>query len=156
MEDKKDEKISKKIILNIILLIIIEGFLSALYLISLKIDENVFFNVMKYVSLVLLGISIAFFEIAYSKDKGTIAIYGIETLTLAINTLIAVNIIKKTNMSVQNYIIASIIVFLLYYILKMIIVYTTYKRKYLKGLSDIKEIVSTRPIKKEAKRKEIE
>ena len=156
MEDKKNEKISKKIILNIILLIIIEGFLSALYFISLKIEENIFFNGMKYGSFVLLGISIAFFEIAYSKDKGTIAIYGIETLTLAINTLIAVNVIKKTNMSVQNYIIASIIVFLLYYILKMIIVYTTYKRKYLKGLSDIKEIVSTRPIKKEAKRKEIE
>ena len=156
MEDKKNEKISKKIILNIILLIIIEGFLSALYFITLKIDENVFFNVMKYVSFVLLGISIAFFEIAYSKDKGTIAIYGIETLMLAINTLVSVNIIKKTNMSFQNYIIASLIVFLLYYILKMIIIYTTYKRKYLKDLSDIKEIVSTKPIKKEAKRKEIE
>ena len=132
MEDKKNEKISKKIILNIILLIIIEGFLSALYFISLKIEENIFFNGMKYGSFVLLGISIAFFEIAYSKDKGTIAIYGIETLMLAINTLVSVNI------------------------LKMIIIYTTYKRKYLKDLSDIKEIVSTKPIKKEAKRKEIE
>ena len=156
MEDKKNEKISKKIILNIILLIIIEGFLSALYFISLKIEENIFFNGMKYGSFVLLGISIAFFEIAYSKDKGTIAIYGIETLILAINTLVSVNIIKKTNMSFQNYIIASLIVFLLYYILKMIIIYTTYKRKYLKDLSDIKEIVSTKPIKKEAKRKEVE
>lgn len=156
MEDKKNEKISKKIIWNIILLIIIEAFLSALYFISFKIDENTFFNGIKYGSLVLLGISIVFFEIAYNKDKGRIAIYGIEILILAINTLISVNIIKKTNMSFQNYTIASIIVFLLYYFLKIIIVYTTYKREYLKSLSDIQEIVSTKPIKKEAKRKEIE
>ena len=38
----------------------------------------------------------------------------------------------------------------------MIIIYTKYKRDYLKGLSDIQEIVSSKPMKKEAKRKEIE
>ena len=37
----------------------------------------------------------------------------------------------------------------------MIIIYTKYKRDYLKGLSDIQEIVSSKPMKKEAKRKEI-
>ena len=155
MEDKKNEKISKKIIWNIIGLIIIEAFLSILYVTSIKLEENIFFYGIKYGSFVLLCISIVFFEIAYNKDKGTIAIYGIETLILGINTLISINIIKKINVSFQNYIIATIIVLLLFYILKMIIVYTTFKREYLKSLSDIKEIVSTKPIKKEAKRKEI-
>ena len=156
MEDKKNEKVSKKIIWNIIILIIIEAFLAVLYMSSFKLEENLFFYGIKYGSFLFLLISIIFFEIAYSKDKGTIAIYGIETLILSINTLVSVNVIKKLNISFQNYIIGSIIVFILYYILKMIIMYTKYKRDYLKGLSDIQEIVSSKPMKKEAKRKEIE
>ena len=156
MEDKKNEKVSKKIIWNIIILIIIEAFLAVLYMSSFKLEENIFFYGIKYGSFLFLLISIIFFEIAYSKDKGTIAIHGIETLILSINTLVSVNVIKKLNISFQNYMIGSIIVFILYYILKMIIIYTKYKRDYLKGLSDIQEIVSSKPMKKEAKRKEIE
>ncbi len=156
MEDKKNENVSKKIIWNIIILIIIEAFLSVLYVGSYKLEENIFFYGIKYASFLLLFISIIFFEIAYRKDKGTMAISGIETLILSINTLVSVNVIKKINISFQNYIIGSIIVFLLYYILKIIVIYTKYKREYLKGLSDIQEIVSNKPIKKEAKKKEIE
>ena len=156
MEDKKNENVSKKIIWNIIILIIIEAFLSVLYVGSYKLEENIFFYGIKYASFLLLLISIIIFEIAYRKDKGTIAISGIETLILSINTLVSVNVIKKLNISFQNYIIGSIIVFFLYYILKIIIIYTKYKREYLKGLSDIQEIVNTKPIKKEAKKKEIE
>ena len=156
MEDKKNENVSKKIIWNIIILIIIEAFLSVLYVGSYKLEENLFFYGIKYASFLLLLISIIIFEIAYRKDKGTMAISGIETLILSINTLVSVNVIKKINISFQNYIIGSIIVFLLYYILKIIVIYTKYKREYLKGLSDIQEIVSNKPIKKEAKKKEIE
>ena len=156
MEDKKNENVPKKIIWNIIILIIIETFLSVLYVGSYKLEENIFFYGIKYASFLLLLISIIIFEIAYRKDKGTMAISGIETLILSINTLVSVNVIKKINISFQNYIIGSIIVFLLYYILKIIVIYTKYKREYLKGLSDIQEIVSNKPIKKEAKKKEIE
>ena len=42
---------------------------------------------------------------------------------------------------------------IIYYFLKGILIYTSEKRKYLSSLSDIHEIVSNEPIKKEAKKR---
>ena len=58
--------------------------------------------------------------------------------------------INKFHISFSQYINISCIVYLLYYVFKFIIQYTINRREYLKSLSDIKEIVKSEPLKKEA------
>ena len=109
---------------------------------------------LKIASLIVLLLTIIIFEIAYHKDSGKIAIHGIETLILAFHTLTIWHIVNKLNISFETYILFSTYAFAIYYILKSILIYTNEKRKYLKSLSDIHEIVSKEPIKKEAKKRE--
>ena len=67
---------------------------------------------------------------------------------------------RKDNMGLTHaeleftrYILASSCAFAIYYVFKVLIIYTIDKRNYLKSLNDIKEIVKTQPIKKEATKK---
>ena len=53
----------------------------------------------------------------------------------------------------EDYILITSYIFSLYYILKAIIIFTKEKREYLKSLSDIREIVDIKPIKKEAEKR---
>ena len=101
-------------------------------------------------SIIILLISILIFEIAYKKDNGTIAIYGIEILVLSIYVLLIPHIIERANLEFTNYILVSSYVFTAYYMLKSMIIYTIDRKRYLNSLSDIKDIVDTKPIKKKA------
>ena len=53
----------------------------------------------------------------------------------------------------NTYMLAGTYIFLIYYGIKNIIIYTCERKKELDNLSDIKEIVKDEPIKKETKRK---
>ena len=106
-----------------------------------RLDENMFINVTKFFSFGVLIITIIIFEIAYKKDSGKGALYGIEALMIAINTLIINNMMKRFNMSFKNYLIISMSVFLIYYVFKIVILYTQNRKRYLESLSDIRDIV---------------
>ena len=106
-----------------------------------RLDENMFMNITKFFSLGVLIITIIIFEISYKKDSGKGALYGIEALMIAINTLIINNMMKRFNISFQNYLIISMSVFLIYYIFKIVILYTQNRKRYLESLSDIRDIV---------------
>lgn len=106
-----------------------------------RLDENMFMNITKFFSLGVLIITIIIFEISYKKDSGKGALYGIEALMIAINTLIINNMMKRFNISFQNYLIISMSVFLIYYIFKIVILYTQDRKRYLNSLSDIRDIV---------------
>ena len=60
---------------------------------------------------------------------------------IAINTLIINNMMKRFNMSFKNYLIISMSVFLIYYVFKIVILYTQNRKRYLESLSDIRDIV---------------
>ena len=144
MKAKENNKIiCRKILQNLIIINFI-----FLYLLIAKFIDT------KISSIVILFISIIIFEVAYHKDDGIIAIYGIEILVLAFHTLIMRYIIVKNNIFFGTYINYLVIVIIIYYMLKMMIIYTNEKRKYVKSLSDIHEIVNKEPIKKEAKKRE--
>ena len=102
----------------------------------------------------MLFIAIIIFEIAYNKDSTKIGLIGIEILVLSLNILLTWNIINKKHISTQKYIIYSSIIFLGYYVIKSMLIYTKGKKQYLNSLSDIHEIVKKEPIKKEAKKRE--
>ena len=81
------EKIKKDVFTNIIIaigMIIYFTFLIMGSVGTVKTVRSIDFNIF---SIVLLSVTIYLFEIAYKKDNGTLAIYGIETLIVSIITL---------------------------------------------------------------------
>ncbi len=154
MDEENKKRIRKKVFENIIIAIAIMLYFILINFSYLRIEEEILLNGLKIASLVVLFFSIGIFEVAYHKDSGKLAINGIEILVLAFHTQTIWHVINKMNIPFEKYIVYSTYVFAIYYILKSIIIYTNEKRKYLKSLSDIHEIVSKEPIKKEAKKRE--
>ena len=65
-------------------------------------------------------------------------------------TLSIAHVVEAQKLDFDTYILVSSYIFSIYYLFKAIFVYTKERKEYLKSLSDIKEIVSNEPIKKEA------
>ena len=114
----------KKILINLAVLV---GFVFYFYLINCifsNYGKEKFTDLYKYISLGILSIAIVVFEIAYRKENGIIALYGIEIFVLSINSIISFNMINKFNLTFSQYINDSCFIYLLYYILKFVIIYT--------------------------------
>lgn len=92
-------------------------------------------------------------EKAYREDCGTPAITGVELFVLSLHSLSIMHMISLFKYDFQLYLLVSSYIFAIYYVLKAIFHYTKERKEYLKGLSDISEIVKEdKPIKKEAKK----
>lgn len=153
-EEKENNKIiRKKIFENIIIAIAMMIYFIIINFSYLRMEESILLQGIKIASIVILFLSIIIFEGAYRKDSGRIAINGIEVLVLAIHTLTIWTVINRFKIEFDTYVLISTYTFTIYYILKSIIIYTIEKKKYLDSLSDIHEIVSNEPIKKEAKKR---
>ena len=101
-----------------------------------------------------LVLGILALEKAYKKDSGEVAITGIELLVLSIHSLSIMHMITLLKYDFKSYMLISSGIVVIYYVLKVIIMYTKDKKEYLKGLSDISKIVKEdEPIKKEAKKR---
>lgn len=101
-----------------------------------------------------LVLGILALEKAYKKDSGEVAITGIELLVLSIHSLSIMHVITLLKYDFKSYMLISSGIVVIYYVLKVIIIYTKDKKEYLKGLSDISKIVKEdEPIKKEAKKR---
>ena len=82
------------------------------------------------------------------------AITAIELLALSMHSLSIMHITTLLKYDFKTYMGISSLVVVVYYLLKGIISYTKERREYLKGLSDISEIVKEEePVKKEAKKR---
>lgn len=142
----------KKIEINILMLIIVLIYYIAIIMLPGKIPENQLELALKIIATVITMVSIIVFEIAYKKDKGIIAIIGIELLIIAIHTLLIMHIINIAKLDFDIYIKTSAMLFSMYFLIKSMILYTIEKKQYLNSLSDIKEIIVNEPTKKEAKK----
>ena len=107
----------------------------------MRMQEDFIFKGVRYLSLGVLLLSIAIFEVAYKKDKMILIVNGLEILVLACITLTSSHISTIIKLNFQQYVLYLTYAFLLYYLLKSIIIYTIEKRKYFDGLSDIHEIL---------------
>lgn len=156
MEEKQNNKtIIKKIIENLSFLIMIIIYIFIINLLYYKVQNFNFLDIINLSSIVILLISITIFEIAYHKDNDIIALHGIEILIMSIINLTMLHFSKKLNIVFGRYITIIVHMIAIYYVLKCAIIYTMEKRKYYKSLSDIHEIVSKEPIKKQAKKRKI-
>ena len=150
-----EKKVNKNIYENIIIAVAVMLYFILINFSYLRIDENKVLIGLKILSIIILLFSIVIFEVAYRKDNGILALHGIEMLVLASYTLSADHVVKTIEISFTTYTLISSFIFIIYYILKATIINTIEKRKYLKSLSDIKEIVNDKPIKKEASKKKV-
>ena len=104
-----------------------------------------------------LVLGILALEKSYKDENGSLAITGIELLVLSMHSLSIMHVIALFKCDFKTYMGISSLVAFGYYLLKGIISYTKERREYLKGLSDISEIVKEEePVKKEAKKRNVE
>lgn len=141
MPEKVKAKIRKEMYLNIVIAIIVVLYFTFLITGSfgtIKVTRQIDFKIF---SIILLSMSIILFEVAYKKDSGKYALFGIESLLYALATLFFPYIIFELNTKHKIfYLIVSGYVGL-YYIIKCIFIYNRHKKDYNKQVSDIKEIV---------------
>ena len=144
---KKIEKNLSKALCIIIYFIILFFAYTRMNLDRLAQDIQVF-------SGAFLVLGILALEKAYKKDSGEVAITGIELLALSIHSLSIMHMITLLKYDFKSYMLISSGIVVIYYVLKVIIIYTKDKKEYLNGLSDISKIVKEdEPIKKEAKKR---
>lgn len=122
-------------------------------ILSNTLDSQILLIFSNIASFSFLFFAIITIEVAYKKDENYTALHGVEFLVLAIFTLLMQYILKSFKISIQVYIIAGLVIFTIYYLLKTAILFTKEKRKELESYSDIKEIVKEDPIDRKTTRK---
>lgn len=143
------EKIKKDIFTNIIIAISMIVYFTFLMMGSVgatKAVRSIDFNIF---SILILGVTICLFEIAYRKENGTLEIYGIETLIVSVITLFFPYIIFELDEFYKKYYMIVSAYIAVYYIIKSICIVSKAKKIHIKQSSDIKEII------KKEKRKDV-
>ena len=151
LPDDIKEQARKNIFTNIIIAIIAISYFIFLILGSAGSTKNVRIVDFNIFSIIILGLAICLFEIAYKKDNGAIAMYGVEALIIALATLFLPYVIFEVSEAHKKYYLMVSSYIGIYYIIKCIYISVKTKKKYLEEASDIKEIV-----KKENKRKNVQ
>jgi hypothetical protein len=142
MPENLKQKARKKIFINMLMATIILLYFIFLILISKNVIKNIRKIDFNIFSSALLIISIIFFEIAYKKDSGSIAMYGIETLIVAIITVFFSYIVFELSEEQKKYFYMIGAYFGVYYVIKSICINISFKNKYKKyELKEIKEVI---------------
>lgn len=141
MSKEYEGKVNKRIFSNILIAIVILVYLILMTLGSKNIEKNIFIVDLKVFSIILSVISIIIFERSYKTADGKLCIYGVESLILAIMTLVSVYIFQIEEKYFIPLIAVIAIISSIYYLIKSIGIYGKSKKEYVKSQSDIDEIV---------------
>lgn len=145
------DKIKKEVFTNIVVAAVIVTYFIFIVLGSIGSVKNVRIIDLNIFSMIFLGIAIVLFEVAYRRDQGNIAIYGIESLVVAIFTLFLPYIIFELDETHKKYYLLASIYIAAYYILKSIYIATRTRVEYMNSISDVKEIVKKEKPKRRVK-----
>ena len=96
---------------------------------------------MKVFSLCILFFAIILLERAYKKDDGKIALYGIETIVIAVITLALIYVNLMFSAQYVDVVLIISYVLAIYYVIKSIVIYIRERKKYF--VDDMKEIINT-------------
>ena len=141
-------KIVNRIFENGVMVIFIVVYLYLLKIGSVKIPQEMFLLDLKVFGTILLVTSIHLLEKAYRRDRTEIFIQGIEFALLSFVTLFTGYLCYDAqNIILLNYII--ILGILIYFVLKVLIIYMLGKKEHKDGLSDVKEILEDKTVEKE-------
>lgn len=148
-----EKEILKKIFKNLIIAVVVMAYFISLNIMYTQLEFEKMIMITKIFSSIFLLSGLIVLEIAYKKESGTLTITAIELLILSMHALFVNHVITIYHFDFRTYLLTSSYVFAIYYVLKSIIIYTKARRKYLKSLSDVSEIVKDEPIIKEAKKR---
>ena len=144
----------KKIKKDLIIAICLIGYVLMLSLASTKMTIERLSKDIEVFSGAFLVLGLLGLEKAYKQDEGITAITAIELLVMSFYSLSIMHITTLIKCDFIKYMFFSAGAIGLYYILKIIIIYTKQRKEDLNKLSDISEIVKKdEPIKKEAKKR---
>ena len=140
ISEEKKNKINKRLFRNITIAIGIIIYFIFINLGFYNLETIKFLKDLQVFSITTIAITIIIFEIAYKKDSGELAIYGIESLVLSICTLLTIFILINYKNKFTYIINVISMLFGIYYIGKCIIIYVKMRKKALKRASDIDKI----------------
>lgn len=135
------KKLNKRILSNMALAIAIIFYLLLLNIGALNIETATYIMDIKVFSMLLIVITIIIFEVSYKKDSGSLCIYGIEILVLAILTLVLPTLYSIQKENYGMILTGMLLAFTIYYMIKSFIIYRKGKKEQLKKASDINEII---------------
>ncbi len=142
---KLPEDVQKKIVSKTITNIIV-GSIITLYLIFIilgfkNIEKEIFITDLKVFSVSILVISIILFENSYKRENKSLAIFGIEILILAIINIALMYVDIMNNELFMITTLTITMAFILYYIIKSIIIFVKMRKSYYKQNSELSEII---------------
>ena len=149
-EDKKEKKklpkevanqINKKLFTNIMIAVIIMTYFILISLGNVNIEQSAFIIDLKVFSITLLVLAIVIFEKSYKKDDSALCIHGIETLILAIVTLLSIYINLLLHERFIGLVSIASFAFAIYYVTKATIIYIRDRKEYIKNQNDIIDII---------------
>lgn len=135
------KKLNKRILNNMALAIAIIAYLLLLNIGALNIETATYIMDVKVFSILLIVITIIIFEVSYKKDSGSLCIYGIEALVLAVLTLGLPTLYSIQKEHYGMILTGALVVFTIYYMIKSFMIYRKGKKEQLKKASDINEII---------------
>ena len=136
------DMINKEIFKNIIKGIMIVFYFMVLIIGFYKLKEETFLGDVRIFSGMLIATTIFIFEKAYRKESIERMVLGIEILVLSIVTLLT-SYIYAEHIDKFQYILNSIsMIFATYYVGKSILTYVKMKKKVMKKISDIRNIIN--------------
>lgn len=136
-----EDAMNKKVFYNLIIGCIIIVYFIFLNMGFTNIDKNIFIKDTQVFSVTVLVISIILFEKSYKKENGSIAIFGIETLIVALTTLFIPYLYYYAGPLVSKILRMEAIFIAIYYVAKGTIICAMTQTKYEENISDVKEIV---------------
>lgn len=138
---EEKQKIYKKILVNLLIALSVLIYFIFLNLGYMRLEKEVFENDLKVFAVILICSTIYFIEKAYKTDRGTYLSYSIELFVLSIITLYMPYVYYYQNTLAQLIFTTSAVYIFIYYAIKSIVIYVINKNRYIKGESDVKDII---------------
>lgn len=140
MPQMHQKKMMQRVFENIVLAVVFMLYFFFINMGAMHIGEETFLTDLHVFSLFILAVSIYLFEVAYQKDKGRIAIHGIEVLVMAIITLLSLYLYQMKKEQFPILLNIASFIFAIYFVGKSIYIYVKMKKRGLKQNSDIQRI----------------
>lgn len=134
------EKNSSLLFSNVFFAVVIFVYLGALNLGMSNIPTENYLMDLKVFSILLLGVTIILFELAYNKDKSELWLHGIEVMGVSIFTVYLIYFYSIYFNTFGNILFSFAFAYFIYYVIKVIIMRRRTIKNY-KNSTDIGEIV---------------
>lgn len=146
MSPNEKQKLNRKIFLNFFISAIVMFVFIFILMGYSNIPNNSYIIDLKVFSIIAIVVTIIIFEIAYKKDSGNFTILGIESLIASFIILSLYYVLENNIYDYKKYLIMMVGIFMMYYLLKIIVIYIRDVHKYRKNANDIKKIIKKEEI----------